>query len=88
MSTSPFDDWDGSVRHAKRLQGELAARVVLVDDLAPLKVVVGVDVGFEEGGQITRPPRCCWMPMTTACWPSSGAGADVHALRARAVVLP
>lgn len=54
MSTSPFDDWDGSARHAKRLQGELAARVVLVDDFAPLKVVAGVDVGFEEGGQITR----------------------------------
>jgi len=54
MSTSPFDDWDGSVRHAKRLQGELAARVLLVDDFAPLKVVAGVDVGFEEGGQITR----------------------------------
>lgn len=54
MNSPPFDDWDGSVRHAKRLQGELAARVVLVDDFAPLKVVAGVDVGFEEGGQVTR----------------------------------
>jgi len=57
---SPFDiapdllAWEGDVPRARRLQQELAARVCLQDAFAPLRLVAGVDVGFEEGGAITR----------------------------------
>ncbi|MBU6247397.1 MAG: deoxyribonuclease V [Xanthomonadaceae bacterium] len=57
---SPFDidpgllAWDGDVPRARRLQDELAARVRLQDAFAPPRHVAGVDVGFEEGGAITR----------------------------------
>jgi deoxyribonuclease V len=46
--------WNGDVAAARALQVELAARVRLLDDYPPLRVVAGVDVGFEEGGAITR----------------------------------
>lgn len=46
--------WDGDVPRARQLQAELATRVLLQDDLAPLRRLAGVDVGFEEGGAITR----------------------------------
>ncbi|MGA0586490.1 deoxyribonuclease V [Dyella sp. KRB-257] len=58
--TSPFDvspellAWDGDVPRARRLQSELAARVRLHDDAPEPHRVAGVDVGFEEGGAITR----------------------------------
>ncbi|WP_165669950.1 endonuclease V [Metapseudomonas otitidis] len=51
MSTSPFDDWDGSVRHAKRLQGELAARVVLVGHHAESGIARGKHVPLEHEGE-------------------------------------
>ncbi|WP_263142313.1 deoxyribonuclease V [Pseudomonas sp. RIT-PI-AD] len=53
MADSPFEDWDGSVSQARQLQRTLAKRVSLLDDFPPLRVVAGVDVGFEEGGQVT-----------------------------------
>jgi len=46
--------WSGDVAKARALQSELAARVSLVDDYPPLHVMAGVDVGFEDGGAITR----------------------------------
>ena len=46
--------WDGNVAKARALQIELAAQVRLVDDYPPLGRVAGVDVGFEDGGAITR----------------------------------
>jgi deoxyribonuclease V len=46
--------WDGDVARARGLQTELALRVRLQDDYPPLRVLAGVDVGFEEGGAITR----------------------------------
>lgn len=46
--------WDGNVARARLLQSELAAQVRLVDDYPPLRHVAGLDVGFEEGGAITR----------------------------------
>lgn len=46
--------WDGDVARARALQTELALRVRLQDDYPPLRVLVGVDVGFEESGAITR----------------------------------
>ena len=46
--------WDGDVAKARRLQTELAAQVRLQDDYPPLRRVAGVDVGFEDGGAVTR----------------------------------
>jgi deoxyribonuclease V len=54
----PFDigevlAWDGDVARAHALQAELALRVRLVDDYPPLRLLGGVDVGFEDGA-VTR----------------------------------
>ena len=46
--------WDGDVAKARLLQTELAARVRLEDDFPPLRRVAGLDVGFEDGGDVTR----------------------------------
>jgi len=46
--------WEGDVPRARQLQAELAGRVRLQDAFPPLRCVAGVDVGFEEGGAITR----------------------------------
>ena len=57
---APFDvpadllAWDGDVPRARALQAELAGRVTLDDAPAPARHVAGVDVGFEEGGALTR----------------------------------
>ena len=50
-----FAEWDGSTVALRTLQSELAAQLVLRDNFAkPLRTVAGFDVGFEEGGAITR----------------------------------
>lgn len=46
--------WDLTPAEARALQGRLAPRVERQDRLGPLGRVAGVDVGFEDGGQITR----------------------------------
>ncbi len=51
---TPFTGWDGSTKAARELQRELAQRVVLTNDFPPLRRIAGLDVGFEEGGRITR----------------------------------
>jgi len=52
--TSRFPGWDGSIAGARALQAELAQRLRIEDDYPPLKVIAGVDVGFEDAGRITR----------------------------------
>ncbi|MGG6462416.1 deoxyribonuclease V [Solilutibacter silvestris] len=48
-------EWNGDVKAARELQRELAGRVVTRDDYPrPLRTVAGLDVGFEDGGAITR----------------------------------
>lgn len=46
--------WDGDIAAARALQVDLASQVRLVDDHPPLRVVAGVDVGFEDDGAVTR----------------------------------
>lgn len=53
-NASPFGDWDGTPEGARSLQRELARQVSLIDDFPPLRMIAGVDVGFEEGGAVTR----------------------------------
>ena len=50
-----FPGWDGTVAGARRLQQQLAAQVRLRDEFpVPLRLIAGLDVGFEERGSITR----------------------------------
>ncbi|MCL6711589.1 deoxyribonuclease V [Pseudomonas sp. R2.Fl] len=53
-ATPVFGAWDGSARHARLLQKELARQVHLRDDFDPPRHLAGFDVGFEEGGATTR----------------------------------
>lgn len=54
LAASPFAGWDGTPAAARVLQKQLAEQVRLEDDYPPLRLLAGVDVGFEEGGEITR----------------------------------
>ncbi|HLT05716.1 MAG TPA: deoxyribonuclease V [Pseudomonas sp.] len=50
-----FPGWDGTIAGARRLQQTLAAQVRLADAFAtPLRLIAGLDVGFESQGRITR----------------------------------
>ncbi len=52
---SAFGDWDGSIADARRVQSDLAQRVLLRDDFAnPPRWLGGFDVGFEDEGATTR----------------------------------
>lgn len=46
--------WDGNIAAARDMQKRLAGKVQLDDDFGPLRIIAGVDVGFEDGGTITR----------------------------------
>jgi len=46
--------WDLSPKQAIQLQQGLRSRVVTTDDFAAVQRVAGVDVGFEQGGTVTR----------------------------------
>ncbi|WP_202845618.1 deoxyribonuclease V [Luteimonas saliphila] len=53
--SAAFGDWDGSIADARRVQEALARQVVLRDDFPdPPRWIGGFDVGFEEGGTLTR----------------------------------
>jgi len=55
MPVDPLPAWDGDVRAARALQVRLAGEVLLKDRYpTPLRTVAGCDVGFEDGGAITR----------------------------------
>lgn len=47
-------DWNLTPAEARALQTELAPRVQRRDDFGPLENIAGVDVGFEQGGTVTR----------------------------------
>ena len=50
-----FPGWDGTVAGAFRHQSALAAQLKLEDDFPqPLRLIAGVDVGFEDEGATTR----------------------------------
>lgn len=51
---APLHAWDLTPREAIRLQSRLSADVVIGDKLGEVRLVAGVDVGFEEGGAVTR----------------------------------
>ncbi len=47
-------EWPGDVAAARAVQEALRAQVVCADWLGPVDTVAGIDVGFEDGGRITR----------------------------------
>ena len=55
MNLTHQHPWDVTTAQARAIQEELAAAVVAVDQLPlPPQQVAGVDVGFEDGGRVTR----------------------------------
>lgn len=46
--------WDVTPAAARAIQEQLRGRLVLHDDFAEIGRVAGIDVGFEEGGTLTR----------------------------------
>ncbi len=46
--------WDLSPRQAIALQRELREHLILADSLGEVRLVAGVDCGFEQGGTVTR----------------------------------
>jgi deoxyribonuclease V len=46
--------WRVSVEEAKRIQLELADRVITHDDFGEVNTVAGIDVGFEDGNRTAR----------------------------------
>jgi deoxyribonuclease V len=53
-AAQPLHDWDLSPAEAIRLQARLAGGVIVADRFGPVRRVAGVDVGFEQGGAVTR----------------------------------
>ncbi|KPQ20537.1 deoxyribonuclease V [Halomonas sp. HL-93] len=53
MSTS-LHQWNLAPTEAIALQTKLAKQLVLTDRIDPVRHIAGVDIGFEEGGAITR----------------------------------
>ena len=47
-------DWDVTPKQAITIQGELRKKIITEDTFDTIKHVAGVDVGFENGGRITR----------------------------------
>ena len=46
--------WDVTPAEARAIQEKLRPRIIAQDDFADIHKVAGVDVGFEDGGKVTR----------------------------------
>jgi len=46
--------WDVTPAQARAIQERLREQLIRRDDFAQIKTVAGLDIGFEEGGKITR----------------------------------
>lgn len=57
-------EWPRTVARARAVQERLRARIVTVDRIRPVRLVAGVDVGFEADGRITR------AAVVLLAWPS------------------
>lgn len=62
--------WDVTPAEAIAIQQRLREAVIRRDDLGPVRRVAGVDVGFEDGGRITRAAVAVLDPddLTTLDW--------------------
>ncbi|MCK2183816.1 deoxyribonuclease V [Halomonas getboli] len=66
---NPLHDWNLSPAEAIALQKRLAGLVEREDRLDPVRRIAGVDIGFEQGGEITR------AGVVVLAWPPAGEGA-------------
>lgn len=46
--------WTTNIEQAKAIQEQLRNKIIKKDDFNPIKLIGGIDVGFEENGHITR----------------------------------
>ncbi|UYG06604.1 deoxyribonuclease V [Halomonas sp. M4R1S46] len=69
MSSTPLHDWGLAPAEAIALQKRLAGRVERADRLDPVNRIAGVDIGFEQGGEITR------AAVVVLAWPPAADGA-------------
>jgi len=51
---SSMHSWQVTPKEAVEIQKQLRNQVILFDDLGKIDYVAGVDVGFEDGGRVTR----------------------------------
>ena len=68
MPFTPLHDWNLPPREAIALQRRLAGRVEREDRLGEVRCIAGVDIGFEQGGAITR------AAVVVLAWPPRGPG--------------
>ncbi|MFW6346729.1 MAG: deoxyribonuclease V [Halomonas sp.] len=68
MSLAPLHDWDLAPCEAIALQRRLAGRVEREDRLGEVRRIAGVDIGFEQGGAITR------AAVVVLAWPPEEGG--------------
>ncbi|MGR4069146.1 deoxyribonuclease V [Halomonas sp. LR3S48] len=54
MPDPNLHDWNLSPEEAIALQKRMAGHIEREDRLAPVRHIAGVDIGFEQGGEITR----------------------------------
>lgn len=54
MEINSLHPWDVTPGEARHIQEQLRHRLITVDDFRPPRTVAGVDVGFEENGQVVR----------------------------------
>src|SRR5690554_7532501 len=54
MPTETLHDWNLDPTEAIALQKRLATRIEREDRLAAVRHIAGVDIGFEQGGEVTR----------------------------------
>jgi len=54
MHRTHLHSWDVSAAEAREIQVQLSSRVVDYDRLGEIRRVGGVDIGFREGGRVTR----------------------------------
>ncbi|MFB9147194.1 deoxyribonuclease V [Halomonas alkalicola] len=68
MLNRHLHDWNLAPREAIALQRRLAGRVEPEDRLGEVRCIAGVDIGFEQGGAITR------AAVVVLAWPPRGPG--------------
>ncbi len=80
MRISVPHGWNLTPAGARALQDELHDRIECSDRMSPLRHVAGVDVGFEDGGRVTR------AAVVVLAWP--GLEVVERALARRATTFP
>lgn len=54
MKITPPIDWPENIAQARAIQEQLRTRVITENQLGAVNIVAGVDVGFEQQGEVTR----------------------------------